>query len=39
MHVVWTTGGSFVPELQFQTFVDRGLTLGPESDLMKEEME
>ena len=39
VHVVWTTGGSFVPELQFQIFVDRGRSLGRQSDLIKEEME
>lgn len=39
VHVVWTTGGAFVPELQFQTFVERGANLGTQSDLSKEDME
>lgn len=35
VHVVWTTGGSFVPELQFQSFVDKGNALTPQFDLKK----
>ena len=35
IHVVWTTGGSFVPELQFQTFVDQGSALPRPFDLRK----
>ncbi|WP_319497399.1 D-serine ammonia-lyase [uncultured Cohaesibacter sp.] len=37
IHVVWTTGGSFVPELQFQTFVDKGNALPLPLDLKKEQ--
>jgi D-serine dehydratase len=36
VHVVWTTGGSFVPDLKFQDFVDRGDALDLESELMKD---
>ncbi|WP_319412737.1 D-serine ammonia-lyase [uncultured Cohaesibacter sp.] len=32
IHVVWTTGGSLVPELQFQSFVDKGNMLSPVFD-------
>lgn len=35
VHVVWTTGGSFVPELQFQTFLGKGTSLDMPLDLMK----
>ncbi|WP_316863165.1 D-serine ammonia-lyase [uncultured Cohaesibacter sp.] len=30
IHVAWTTGGSFVPELQFQAFVDQGSAGAPD---------
>nr|WP_321455525.1 D-serine ammonia-lyase [uncultured Cohaesibacter sp.] len=35
IHVAWTTGGSFVPELQFQSFVDKGNGLPPQFDIRK----
>ncbi len=36
IHIVWSTGGAFVPELKFQAFVDRGIELGLPSNLSKE---
>ncbi|WP_114007713.1 D-serine ammonia-lyase [Cohaesibacter intestini] len=36
IHVVWATGGTFVPELKFQAFVDRGMELGHPTSLSKE---
>ncbi|WP_096176143.1 D-serine ammonia-lyase [Cohaesibacter sp. ES.047] len=38
VHVAWATGGSLVPEVQFQTFVDRGSSLGSQFDLMREDL-
>ena len=36
IHIAWTTGGAFVPETQFQRFLDKGLSLGKATDLMKD---
>ncbi|ANT63514.1 D-serine ammonia-lyase (plasmid) [Salipiger sp. CCB-MM3] len=33
VHVIWTTGGAFVPEEQYQGFVAKGRALGPRFDL------
>ncbi|OCX60992.1 D-serine ammonia-lyase [Thioclava sp. SK-1] len=35
VHVVWATGGAFVPEDQYQKFVERGDALSPEYDLRR----
>ena len=36
VHIVWTTGGSFVPEAMFNGFLDKGRTLAPHFDFSKD---